>query len=154
TLRAIRTGTGYHVMERSRSLRPALESLHRNELLALLIDQNALTSNIWIDFFGHPAATNVGAAVIARRTGAALLPMFDHRLPDGPQVLRIHPPIWVEPTDDKERDIRETMTRLTSLVEQEIRGDPAQWMWLHNRWKYQPGHGEPARGRFAENIGR
>jgi Kdo2-lipid IVA lauroyltransferase/acyltransferase len=138
TVRAIRTGAGYHVMDRSGSLRPALECLRRNELLALLVDQNALMSNIWIDFFGYPAATNVGAAVIARRTGAALLPMFDHRLPDGTHVLRIHPPIYAEPTEDKEQDIQRAMTLLTNCIEQEIRGDPTQWLWLHNRWKHQP----------------
>jgi KDO2-lipid IV(A) lauroyltransferase len=141
TVNAIRERAGYRVIERSRALRPVLECLRRNESLALLMDQNALTSNVWVPFFGRPAATNTGAAVLARRTGAPLVPAFDHRLPDGTHVGRVYPPICLEPTEDQERDIRDATAHLTQLVEREVRGDPAQWLWLHNRWKHQPGPG-------------
>jgi Kdo2-lipid IVA lauroyltransferase/acyltransferase len=149
TINAIRARAGYFVFERARALRPALECLRRNEVLALLIDQNALTSNVWVDFFGWPAATHTGAAVIARRTGAALVPMFDHRLPDGTHLARVQAPLFVTPTDDKEGDIREMTARLTRIIEDEVRDDPAQWLWLHNRWKHQP---EP--GKYRENPAR
>jgi KDO2-lipid IV(A) lauroyltransferase len=158
TINAIRARAGYRVFERAHALRPALECLRRNEVLALLIDQNALMSHVWVDFFGWPAATHTGAAVIARRTGAALVPMFDHRLPDGTHVTRVQAPLHLVPTDDKEGDIRDMTARLTRIIEDEVRGDATQWLWLHNRWKHQPEPGKsreyPARDHAVEDCRR
>src|SRR5262249_51126333 len=113
TINAIRARAGYRVFERTHALRPSLECLRRNEILAILMDQNAIQSDVWVDFFGWPAATHTGAAAIARRTGAALVPMFDHRLADGTHVTRVHAPLELVPTDDKEGDIREMTACLT-----------------------------------------
>ncbi|MBF1741349.1 MAG: phosphatase, partial [Veillonella sp.] len=50
--------------------------------------------------------------------------------------IEAHPPIYVERTDDKKRDIAVTTTLLNEFIEDYIRRYPEDWFWLHNRWKW------------------
>ena len=50
--------------------------------------------------------------------------------------IEVHPPIYVERTDDKKRDIAVTTTLLNEFIEDYIRRYPEDWFWLHNRWKW------------------
>jgi KDO2-lipid IV(A) lauroyltransferase len=133
----IRGGWGYRVIPRRDGLRPALACLRRGELLALLLDQNAMTGAAFVDFFGYPAATAIGPAILARRTGAVLLPAFDRRLPDGRHLTEIFPPVSWEGLDD-DSAIRGMTARLTRAIETQIRIEPEQWLWIHDRWKLRP----------------
>jgi Kdo2-lipid IVA lauroyltransferase/acyltransferase len=138
----IRGGCGYRVISRRYATRPSLECLRRNEALGILLDQNTSAGEIYVDFFGHPAATAPGPAILARRTGAPLIPLFDRRRADGTHVVEFHPPIeWVA-TGDREQEVLEITARLTQAIERQIRADPAQWFWIHNRWKTQKGSTE------------
>lgn len=136
-LNRIRRGCGYQVISRQDALRPSLECLRRNEILAILLDQNTKRSEAYVDFFGHPAATAIGPAVLARRTGASLLPAFDRRLADGRHVTEILPPVTWDACPDDEQEICEITARLTRVIEMQIRADPEQWLWIHDRWKRQ-----------------
>jgi KDO2-lipid IV(A) lauroyltransferase len=134
----IRGDLGYRVISRSNAMRRALECLRQNELLAILLDQNTKSGEIFVDFFGHPAATATGPAVLARRTGAPLIPVFIHRTANGRHLGQFLPPVTWEATDDKEQEVREITTRLTKVIEGQVRAEPDQWFWIHNRWKRKP----------------
>jgi Kdo2-lipid IVA lauroyltransferase/acyltransferase len=151
-LNRIRRGCGYQVISRQDALRPSLECLRRNEILAILLDQNTRRSEAYVDFFGHPAATAIGPAVLARRTGAALLPAFDRRLADGRHVTEILPPVTWDACPDDEQEILEITARLTHAIEMQIRGDPEQWLWIHNRWKRQQTPPGVASCQAAETV--
>jgi KDO2-lipid IV(A) lauroyltransferase len=133
----IRRGCGFRAISRRGGLRPSLACLRRGEILAILLDQNAAEGEAFVDFFGSPAATATGPAVLAQRTGAVLLPAFDRRLPDGRHVTELLPPVGWEGLDD-DCAIRGMTARLTRVIEQQIRADPEQWLWIHDRWKRQP----------------
>src|SRR5262249_50006566 len=135
----IRGGCGYRVISRGHATRPALECLRRNEALGILLDQNTSSGGIYVDFFGHPAATAPGPAILARRTGAPLIPLFDRRREDGTHVVEFHPPVEWRATGDRDQDVLEITARLTQAIERQIRAEPAQWFWIHNRWKTQKG---------------
>ena len=107
-------------------------------MLAILLDQNAHSGEVYVPFFGHPAATAAGPAVLARRTGAAILPVFVRRRPDGTHVATFLPLVEFTVTDDQERDIQEITERATAVIEAQIRAEPSQWFWIHRRWKKQP----------------
>ncbi len=79
--------------------------------------------------------------MLARRTGAAIVPMFIVRNPDDTQTIRIHEPVFCARSNDEQRDIQDATAAFTHAIEQEIRQDPAQWAWNNWRWRTQP-HGK------------
>jgi KDO2-lipid IV(A) lauroyltransferase len=136
-IRRIRDHGGYRAISREgpQALRPALECLRRNELLGILLDRNKGSGGVYVDFFGHPAATATGPAVLARRTGASIIPVFDHRLPDNTHRVEFLPPVKVEAGGDSECADREVTAHLTRIIEARIRADPEQWFWIYDRWR-------------------
>jgi KDO2-lipid IV(A) lauroyltransferase len=86
----------------------------------------------------------VGPALLARKTGAPLLPAFVRRLPEDPthHVLQCHPAILPDPALDEATDLLRMTQAFTDLLEAEIRADPGQWMWMHERWKHRPKGGK------------
>lgn len=85
-----------------------------------------------VQFFGIPAATNTATSRLARMTGAAVLPFFPERLP-GSRGYRmvIHPMLENFPSDDPAADAR----RINELIEAQVRQVPAQYLWIHRRFK-------------------
>jgi KDO2-lipid IV(A) lauroyltransferase len=114
--------------------RPVLRALAQNEAVGILIDQNTtLDEGVFVDFFGTPACANPAFAKIAARTGAAVIPGFAvWSEAEERYVLRFYPP--VEMTGDATLDTQ----RLHKVLEDVIREDPGQWLWLHRRWKTRP----------------
>ena len=132
----IREQGGYCVFPRGQAVRAVLQALKRNELVAMLPDQNA--GDVFVPFFGRLAGTVAGPALLALRSGAPILPVFCTRQPDNTYLFEMLPPFVVQPSGDKERDVTDTMAHITALIEQQVRKHPSQWLWLHNRWKTRP----------------
>jgi len=132
----IREQGGYRVFPRGQAVRAVLQALKRNELVAMLPDQNA--GDVFVPFFGRLAGTVAVPALLALRSGAPILPVFCTRQPDNTYLFEMLPPFVVQPSGDKERDVTETMAHITALIEQQVRKHPSQWLWLHNRWKTRP----------------
>ena len=137
-IRSTREVAGMRVLHQEVAVRGALRALRGNELVGILLDQNAGDDGIFVDFFGHLASTAAGAAVFALRTHAAVLPTFGWRNPDNRHCVVIDPPVPLIETGDREHDIRENTARYTKIIEQKIREHPEQWFWLHKRWKSRP----------------
>lgn len=132
----IRAQGGYQVFPKGQAVRATLQALKRNELVALLPDQNA--GDVFVPFFGRLAGTVAGPALLALRTGAPILPVFCTRQPDNTYLFEILPPFTVQPSGNKEQDVTDAMARITAIIEQQVRKYPSQWLWLHNRWKTRP----------------
>lgn len=84
-----------------------------------------------VPFFGIPAATNTATSRLARMTGAAVLPYFQERLPDGRYRMVIHPILENFPSDDPAADAR----LFNALIEAQVRRVPEQYLWIHRRFK-------------------
>lgn len=106
--------------------------------VALLIDQDTKVKTVFVDFFGMPAATPVGAAVLALKTGAAVVPTYIHLGDDGLQHMHILPEIPLRVTGDEESDVVYNTQQFTRFIEEQVRKYPEQWVWMHERWKTQP----------------
>jgi KDO2-lipid IV(A) lauroyltransferase len=89
-----------------------------------------------VDFFGKPARTTPVAALLARR-GVPVLPSLSRRLPDGRHLVVLFPELPYEKTADAEADLHRQLTLQSQVIEAWIRQEPAQWLWLHRRWKNQ-----------------
>jgi KDO2-lipid IV(A) lauroyltransferase len=130
----VRESGGYKVFGRDSAAIPALRCLRRNELLGILPDQNTL-SGIFVDFFGRPVATATGPAIFALRSDAPIICGFAKRLGNGRFKATLYPPLKVPLTGDEDADVHAITQSLTKAIENEIREDPTQWLWLHDRWK-------------------
>ena len=133
----VRQGSGATVLYRGNSARGVLQSLKRNEYVALLPDQNA--GDVFVPFFGVHTGTVDGPAILHLKTGAPLVFSWCWRTPDDRFHIKFEPPVVVTPTADKAADVRAVMTMINARLEARIRQNPTQWLWLHDRWKATPG---------------
>lgn len=131
--------TGGNIMPKKNVLLDVLKRLKRGEGLGILTDQNtSRESGVFVDFFGTPAATNKGPAIIAMKSGATVLPTFLIR--EGKYRFRLMygKEVVLHKSGDPERDIFINTEMFTNILESYIRKYPEQWFWMHQRWKTRP----------------
>jgi KDO2-lipid IV(A) lauroyltransferase len=119
---------------RSTCVSKCLKALKNNRILLMQIDQNAPSTEVWVDFFGYLVPTFKGPVILSLRTGAPIIPMFIIRNPDFLQIT-IYPPFKLNITGDPQQDITSNIARLTKIIEATIREYPEQWWWIHRRFK-------------------
>ncbi|WP_116131972.1 lysophospholipid acyltransferase family protein [Tropicimonas sp. IMCC34043] len=96
---------------------------------AMLLNDVYIGRGVEIPFLGKPAMTSLSAAQMALKFGAALIPVFATRLPDG-LGFTVEIDAEIPPTD------AETMTRAyNTALESRVLAHPGQWFWVHRRWK-------------------
>ena len=131
----LRGSTGNVVIDRKGGLRRIMRALNANQSVAVLIDQHILTADaVEVDFLGRPAATTSAVAVLAMRTGAAVIPAFSLPLNDGRYRLIYERPLDV-PAADTPDAVRELTQRCTKALEKYVRANPERWLWMHRRWR-------------------
>jgi len=140
-----RTRFGNKSIDKRAAARTALRLLREGGTLGILADLNTHPhEGVFVPFFGHPACTTTGVAVLALRTNAAVLPVcapWDESR--GRFVFHGEPIIELVRTGDHARDIEINTARFAAAIERQIRTYPDQWLWIHKRWKTRP-EGEPA----------
>jgi KDO2-lipid IV(A) lauroyltransferase len=113
-----------------------LRALRQGEILGLLIDQDTRVQSVFVNFFGAPASTPRAAADLALRTGAAVVVGFCQRDAQGRYQMSMRE--LDLPHADGEAAVVALTAALTARIEEAIRAAPAQWVWMHQRWKTQP----------------
>jgi KDO2-lipid IV(A) lauroyltransferase len=139
-----RAGFGIRVIDRTDSTGPILAALRENRIVALIADQDARDSGFFVPFFGRPASSPRGPAVLALRTRAPLILMVPLRRADGKLHVRFRR-IDADREGDARPDPFELTARFASQLEAAIREAPEQYLWHHRRWKTRPP--EEPRGR-------
>ncbi|MEI6515526.1 MAG: lysophospholipid acyltransferase family protein [bacterium] len=120
------------------SYRQCLTALRKNEIVGFVMDQNMIDKEgIFVDFFGKPACTTPGLAYMSAQSGAAVVPVFMIRLDNGRHLVKCLEPI-APPPDRNPETIRKFTQLYTQVIEDAIRQYPAQWIWVHRRWKTKP----------------
>ncbi|MCE5284957.1 MAG: lysophospholipid acyltransferase family protein [Pelosinus sp.] len=116
-------------------VRDIVRVLGENRIPLILFDHDVLQNGVWVDFLGRQTSTPPGAAVLARIKNSPIVPAFITEAPDGTYDLYISPPLTVDRTQDKHLAIQETMQALSHILEQQIRRQPHEWFWIHDRWR-------------------
>lgn len=130
---------GAIAIERGKETFRLIKVLKSGGSVALLIDQDTKVKSRFVIFFGKPAATPVGATVLAMKTGAAIVPTYVYLGKDWKQHMHILPEIPIIKTGDDEADMLSNTQVLTNFIEETIRKHPEQWVWMHKRWKTKRG---------------
>jgi KDO2-lipid IV(A) lauroyltransferase len=140
----LRTRFGNRPIDKKAAARTALRLLKQGGTLGVLADLNTQErEGVFVPFFGHLACTTAGAATLALRTDATVIPVcapWDERRKKF--VFRGGPVIELVRTGDDRADIEINTANFTSAIERHVRMFPDQWLWIHKRWKTRP-QGEP-----------
>lgn len=116
-------------------IRASVRHLKRGGFMWYAPDQDMRGKDtVFVPFFGHPAATITATHQFARMTGCAVVPYY-HRRDGGGYTLTIGAPLPDFPSDDAAADT----TRVNAVIEDMVRQAPDQYLWIHRRFKRQPG---------------
>lgn len=116
-------------------LRPALKHLKQGGLLWFAPDQDTRRGeSVFVPFFGLPAYSLTSTHQLARLSGAAVMAFAHERRDDGGYTLRLSPTF----TDFPSKDARTDTARVMAAIEAMVRHVPAQYLWIHRRFKRQP----------------
>lgn len=130
-----RARSGTELISKRHALTDVLGALRRRHLVAVLLDQNTSRGQgVFAPFFGVPASTSKGLAVISLRTGAPVVPVFIQRQSSGGHVIEAHAVI---PAPD-DGDVTAYTAAFNRAIEAAVRREPGQWFWVHRRWRTQP----------------
>lgn len=126
------------VIYKSGSVKEILARFRRREIIGVLIDQAVLPAEgCLVGFLGRPAWTTILPALLARKCGVPLLPLFIHR--EGERhVAEIHPEVSFVPEEGGEQGDHLTTAYLTRIIEEYVVRHPTEYYWVHKRWKRAP----------------
>jgi Kdo2-lipid IVA lauroyltransferase/acyltransferase len=129
------------IFPRSDSVRPLLKCIKQGAPFFNLPDMDfGARDAAFVPFFGVNAATLTAPSRIARSAGMRVQLVTAHLKPDG-SGYRVHfsAPLEGFPSEDAIADAQ----RMNHLIEQEVLKQPAQYLWVHKRFKTRP-EGEPS----------
>jgi KDO2-lipid IV(A) lauroyltransferase len=129
---------GVKTLARGSSYKTILRVLTENNLVGILIDQDTEVRGVFVDFYGKPAYTPVGAAMLAMDSGAPVLPAFYLKKDDDTYEFIIEKEIPLVMTGNRRKDMEENTRLFHAVIEKYIKKYPTQWVWMHNRWKTTP----------------
>ena len=131
----MRKSYGNSIIYKQGALKPILKAIKDNGCVGILIDQAVIPDEGYvIDFLGRGAWTTKMPALIARKTGAAVLPVFINRTHEGHR-MKIYREIELSNSDDRESAVKEDTKKFSGFIEKYIIAYPAEWLWIHRRWK-------------------
>ena len=146
----LRRKAGVNEVPSHNAYRACVKALRKNELVGFMLDQNRPTEQgVFVDFFGRKASTTPGLAFMSAQTGAPVVPVFMRRREDGRHELEAQAAIE-PPPDRKEETLLACTAAYTKIIEDQVRKDPGQWLWLHKRWKSRPAGERPGGPARAE----
>lgn len=142
-MEAARRSTGVACAFQPRTMPSILKQLKRGDTVGFVLDQYMPPPmGEPMRFFGAVVDTLAAVAPLARRTGAAVIKADNVRGPDG----RVRVTFSEVPLGD---DDKADNQRFIDLLEADIRREPAQWLWIHRRFKHAVW---PAAGREASRA--
>ena len=144
-LQSLREKSGCRFFERRFDGAALKEYMHEpSVILGLLADQHAGTNGLRLPFLGRTCSTSSAPAVFALRYQCALYTGICYRV--GLARWRIEAGAEIQTRENGEpRSTAAIMLDVNRAFEVAVRHDPANWFWVHNRWKAYDARGPQAR---------
>jgi KDO2-lipid IV(A) lauroyltransferase len=119
-----------------RTMKDVLRELSRGGTVGFVLDQYAgAPIGVRVPFFGVPVGTLLAPAVIARRTGCAVLPIYCYRDEQGRLKVRVGEELAWEEGGNSHEELARNTARWVASIEESVRSHPDQWLWSHRRFK-------------------
>jgi len=121
--------------------RAIIRTFRSGKALGLLIDQDTNVQGVFVPFFGRLAWTPRAAAEFAVRFGAPVVVGTVHRRgprPGDGHLLEAQEIQFSSDPPDREAEVVRLTTACTAALEEAIRRHPAEWVWMHERWRTRP----------------
>ncbi len=133
-----RSRFGNRIIEKKGALRAILGTLKDGGFVGILMDQAVFPDEGYVvEFLGRGAWTTKMPALLARKTGAPAVAAFIRRTESGHEI-RVYPEIVLSSNRDQEEAVKEDTKKFSGFIEDYIRENPSQWLWMHRRWKRVP----------------
>ena len=131
----IRSRFGVIMHEKSRVVKDLLGMKKRHFVMGMAADQRPFLKEqkFWWKFMNQDAAFYTGTELLAKRFNIKVLYVRNKRIRRGHYKVEFVP-ISMNPRDTGEHEITK---KFISLVEEDIRRDPASYLWSHDRWKHK-----------------
>lgn len=131
---------GLKLIDKKGAMETAEQIIRDGGLLAFIGDQDAGRKGVFVDFFGQPASTYKSIGLLAMTTECPIVVGYARRLGGVARyeigVERIiRPEDWASQPDP----LRWITQAYTSAIESFVSAEPSQYLWIHRRWKSQPG---------------
>jgi KDO2-lipid IV(A) lauroyltransferase len=134
-LQEVREQSGCLYFERRNDAEALKRAMHEGSIfLGLLADQHAGDHGIRVRFFGRDCSASPAPAVLALRYGCPLHVAICYRLAKARWQIEVSPPIATHAAGQR-RSVSEITEEIQRQFEEAVRRDPANWFWVHNRWK-------------------
>lgn len=138
-LLGVREKMGQRIIAKKGATTEVVEALERNEPVGFIADQNAGSKGLFVDFFGRKASTYKSIGLLAMEYNVPVVIGYARRLNDRFQfAVGAQDLIWPEDWKDQPDPLRYITQRYTKAIEDLVRGDPGQYLWVHRRWKTRP----------------
>jgi Kdo2-lipid IVA lauroyltransferase/acyltransferase len=115
-------------------LRPIIDAFKRNEIVPFLIDQDAGGNGVKVDYFGREASIPPGAVEFSLRTGTPVFFAYIYRKGINQHVAVISEEIQLNNSGDYPKDLHDNIALFMSLIQDAVRKNPTQWLWMHSLW--------------------
>lgn len=142
---------GFKVLPRGSTYKAILQFLKQNNSLGMLIDQDTSVKSVFVDFYGKPAYTPIGAAMLALDSDATVYTTSYIRTSGNRYKFVFGEAMEVIRTGNREEELQLNTERFHAAVEKQIKEYPTQWVWMHERWKTTPEMVE-ARAREKQEL--
>lgn len=129
-----RESTGLQVLPLGKGLgADLLDRLRRNHIVVLMSDRNLGDGGVDVNFFGERTQLPGGAATLAMRTGAPIVPVAVYHRGSYSHAI-CEPPVDVVRNGRLRHDIACVTQAIATVLEMQIRREPHQWIVLQPNW--------------------
>jgi KDO2-lipid IV(A) lauroyltransferase len=119
-----------------RTMQGILRGLKKNDIIGWVMDQYAgAPVGVRVPFFGKPVGSHTALAALSVRTGTPVIPAIAVRKPDGRYLVRFEPALDLAERATPEAALIAHTALFVRHTEAWVREFPAQWLWIHRRWK-------------------
>ena len=133
-----RESKGCQVVTKGFAVRELVQGLKEKKIIGIVADQDGGPRGVLSPLFGRLASTSPGAVELSIRTGAPVVPIFIVRKSGPAHELVAEEPLVIPEQGTEEERVKAGVAAYLQVLERRIRQNPAQWLWLHRRWKSTP----------------
>ena len=135
----VRERQGQRIIDKSGATSEVIDVLGRKGVVGFIADQNAGSKGIFVDFFGRKASTYKSIGLIAMQFEVPVVVGYARR--DGTKfhfTVGVQDIIYPKDWQDQPDPLRYITQRYTTALEEVVRAEPGQYLWVHRRWKTRP----------------